>query len=126
MRTMKPTQAVPIGPSSLLGWVGALAGIVVTAVLSLSEHAALLSGPGKWSAILGTVALVGTNFGRQLQAAHLPKAAAIAAEAAAGAGAAGAAIPVPKQPPPPEPMTIEAPLTANTPPPGQSAAQLQQ
>lgn len=79
---MKTSPAVSIGPSSVLGWLGAVAGIVTTAVLSLSEHAALLSGPGKWAAILGTVSLVGTNFGRQFQAAHLTKAAQIAGDVA--------------------------------------------
>jgi hypothetical protein len=69
---------VPVGPSSVLGWVGAFAGILTTAVLSLTEHAALLSGPGKWAAILGTISLVGTGLGRQFQAAHLPQEAAIA------------------------------------------------
>jgi hypothetical protein len=74
---------VAIGPSSLLGWLGALAGVVTTAVLSLSEHAALLSGPGKWSAVLATVSLVGTGLGRQFQAAHLTKAATVADDVAA-------------------------------------------
>lgn len=73
---------VPVGPSSVLGWVGAAAGIVTTAVLSLSEHAVLLSGPGKWAAILGTVSLVGTGLGRQFQAAHLPQEANIANDVA--------------------------------------------
>lgn len=74
---------VPVGPSSALGWIGAAAGIVTTGVLSLSEHAALLSGPGKWAAILGTVSLVGTGLGRQFQAAHLPVEAKVADEVAA-------------------------------------------
>lgn len=78
---MTISPKVSIGPTSILGWIGALAGIVVTAVLSLSEHAALLSGPGKWSAILATVALVGTGLGRQFQAAHLPKEIAVSDDA---------------------------------------------
>lgn len=73
---------VPIGPSSVLGWVSAAAGIITTAVLSLSEHATLLSGPGKWGAILATVSLVATGLGRQFQAAHLPVEAKVADEVA--------------------------------------------
>lgn len=59
---------VSIGPSSISGWltfVGAEAGFAATAI---SGSEAQLRGPGKWLAILGVVALVATNAGRQLQA----------------------------------------------------------
>lgn len=70
---------VSIGPSSILGWLAAAAGLVTSTVLSLEHSQALAAGPGKWPAILAVVALVGTNAGRQFQAAHLGKAAAVAA-----------------------------------------------
>lgn len=80
---MPSSSQVSIGPSSVLGWLAAAAGFVTSTVQSLEHGGALVSGPGKWPAILGVVALAATNAGRQFQAAHLTKAATIAAEVAA-------------------------------------------
>lgn len=80
MRAMKISSQVQTGPSSILGWVLAAAGLVTSTVLSLENSEALTTGPGKLPAILGVVALVATNAGRQFQAAHLTKAAAVAAD----------------------------------------------
>ena len=63
---------VPIGPSSVLGWLAAAAGLLTTVVQSIENNGALVSGPGKWPAILGVVVLAATNLGRQFQAARLP------------------------------------------------------
>lgn len=71
---------VPVGPSSILGWLAAAAAFVTSTVQSLEHSQALVSGPGKWPAILGVVALAATNAGRQFQAAHLGKAAVIAGD----------------------------------------------
>lgn len=79
---MTNSSQVSIGPSSLLGWLLAAAGFVTSTVQSLEHGGALVSGPGKWPAILGTVALAGTNAGRQFQAAHLNKAAVAAGDVA--------------------------------------------
>lgn len=68
---------VSIGPSSIAGWLtfaGAEAGFIGTAI---SGSEAQLHGPGKWLAILGVVALVLTNGGRQLQAALASKVSAV-------------------------------------------------
>lgn len=73
---------VPVGPSSILGWLTAAAAFVISTVQSLEHSQALVSGPGKWPAILGVVALAATNAGRQFQAAHLGKAASVAADVA--------------------------------------------
>ncbi len=80
-----PSQ-VSIGPSSILGWLAAAAGLVTSTVQSLESSQALVSGPGKWPAILGVGTLVATNIGRQFQAAHLTKAAVIASDVAAAPG----------------------------------------
>jgi hypothetical protein len=60
---------VSIGPASWLGWGAFLAGQIVFAVTAITGTKADLFGPGKWSSLGGFAALVGTNFGRQLQAA---------------------------------------------------------
>lgn len=73
---------MPVGPASVLGWLAAAAGIVTSTVQSLEGSGALTAGAGKWPAILGVAALVATNLGRQFQAAHLPKAAAVAEKVA--------------------------------------------
>src|SRR6185437_13115942 len=78
VKTMK--VSVPIGPSSVLGWLAAAGGLITSTVQSIEGSHALASGPGKWPAILGMASLVATNLGRQLQAAGLPKAAAIAGD----------------------------------------------
>jgi hypothetical protein len=82
MRAMNSSPSVSIGPSSILGWLAAAAGFVTSVVLSLEHSSALVSGPSKWPAILGVVSLAATNAGRQFQAAHLTKAAAIAGDVA--------------------------------------------
>lgn len=79
---MKTSQQVPVGPSSVLGWLAAGAGLLTATVQSLENSQALVSGPGKWPAILGVVALAATNLGRQFQAAHLTKAATVADDVA--------------------------------------------
>ena len=135
---MTNSSQVSIGPSSLLGWLAAAAGFVTSTVQSLEHGGALVSGPGKWPAILATGALAGTNAGRQFQAAHLNKAAAVAgdvakiptalaalAEQAQANVALVAATPdgvdgphvafateastAPSEPPPPEPTPLTAP-----------------
>lgn len=129
---MKTSSQVSIGPSSVLGWLAAAAGLVTSVVQSLENGGSLVSGPGKWPAILGVVALAATNAGRQFQAAHLTKAAAIAADVAnlpAGletlaVQAQEPATPAPLAPPTPEPTVIEAPPTPAQPPAGQGVAQL--
>jgi hypothetical protein len=73
---------VPIGPSSALGWLLSAAGLLTTVVLSLEHSEALVSGPGKWPAILGVVSGLTTGFGRQLQAAHMNRAATVADDVA--------------------------------------------
>ncbi len=73
---------VPIGPSSVLGWLLAAGGLLTSTVLSIENSQALVSGPGKWPAILGVASALATGAGRQLQAAHLGKAAAVADEVA--------------------------------------------
>lgn len=82
MPRMKTSSQVSVGPSSVLGWLAASAGFVTSTVQSLEHGGALVSGPGKWPAILGVVALAATNAGRQFQAAHLTKAATVAADVA--------------------------------------------
>lgn len=82
MRPMTTSSQVPIGPSSILGWLAAAAGLLTSTIQSLEGSQALVSGPGKWPAILGVVALAATNLGRQFQAAHLTKAATIASDVA--------------------------------------------
>jgi uncharacterized membrane protein len=96
--------AVPVGPSSLLGWGAALAFAVYTIIHAVETT------PGntatKLSAALAAFTLVGTNFGRQHQAAHQgepstetavpPELAALAAETAAahsGDGTDSASVP---------------------------------
>lgn len=79
---MTTSSQVSVGPSSLLGWLAAAAGFVTSTVQSIEHGGALISGPGKWPAILGVVSLAATNAGRQFQAAHLNKAAAIAGDVA--------------------------------------------
>jgi len=69
---------VSIGPASVLGWLAAGAGLITCTVQSIETGGALVSGPGKWPAILGVAVLAVTNLGRQLQAAHLPGAASVA------------------------------------------------
>jgi hypothetical protein len=69
---------VKVGPASVLGWLLAAVGLLTTTVQSLENSQALVTGPGKWPAILGVVSLTATNLGRQFQAAHLTKAAAVA------------------------------------------------
>lgn len=79
---MPTSSQVSIGPASILGWIAAAAGIVTSTVQSVEGSGALASGPGKWPAILGVGALLATNLGRQFQAAHLTKAAAVASDVA--------------------------------------------
>jgi hypothetical protein len=65
---MKPN--VSIGPASLLGWLTFLAGTLTFTITAITGSAADLHGPtGKGAGIAGIVALIATNFGRQLQAA---------------------------------------------------------
>jgi hypothetical protein len=59
---------VPLGPSSWLGYLTAAAGALTSGLVALTGTEAQLHGPGKWAAILGAIALVATNAGRQLQA----------------------------------------------------------
>src|ERR1019366_1792876 len=72
-----PSPQVSIGPSSILGWLLGGAGLLTSVILSLENSQALVSGPGKWPAILGAAVLALNGLGRQFQAAHLTKAAAV-------------------------------------------------
>lgn len=124
---MSTPSQVSIGPASILGWIAAAAGIVTSTVQSLETGGALVSGPGKWPAILGVVALAATNAGRQFQAAHLTKAAAVAETAASAVSDASAVLPtlqeeLAAQPPPIPPPAFVAPESAAVPDAAQPAA----
>lgn len=114
---MTTSSKVSIGPSSALGWLAAAGGIVTSTVQSLEHSQALASGPGKWPAILGVLALVATNAMRQFQAAHLASAARVAAILAHGSAFAEQELPTAEEElsaPPDAPL---APPVAPLPPP---------
>lgn len=64
---------VPVGPSSLAGWLTFAGAEIAFALVAIRGTQAELHGPGKWLAIGGLVSLVLTNAGRQLQAALAPR-----------------------------------------------------
>lgn len=59
---------VPIGPTSIFGWVTFILSTLTTANLAIIEHTTDLTGPAKWTAILALVSFVSTAAGRYLQA----------------------------------------------------------
>jgi hypothetical protein len=62
-----------IGLSTIIGWATFAGATITTAATAASGSEAQLQGPGKWSAILGIVALTITSAGRYLQAHALIK-----------------------------------------------------
>jgi hypothetical protein len=56
-----------VGLSSIIGWATFAGAIITTIATAASGSEAQLQGPGKWSAMLGIVALAITNGGRYLQ-----------------------------------------------------------
>lgn len=63
---MKTT--VPIGPTSLIGWLTGLAGLLPAFINDVSEGSVALHSSEKWTAIAGVVALGITQVGRYAQA----------------------------------------------------------
>jgi hypothetical protein len=63
---------VPVGPSSIAGWLTFAGAEIGFALVAIRGSQAELHGPGKWLAVGGLVSLVLTNAGRQLQAATTP------------------------------------------------------
>lgn len=64
--------SVPIGITTVIGWLVSLGGAIPIVVKLLEEGQAGLSlaGPEKWAAIISVVSLAVTNLGRYWQAAH--------------------------------------------------------
>lgn len=78
MPAMKTSSQVSIGLGTQLGLVGTLAAGVLAIVQSAEHNQALLSGANKPAAIIAFAAPILTALGRMYQAAHLPKADAVA------------------------------------------------
>jgi hypothetical protein len=94
------TPKVSVGWATIVGYVTGAGAILTAAGTAISGSEAQLAGPGKWAAILGVLAVVATNAGRQVQAQALIKAQAApsvlpteAEELAAQPSAADVAIP---------------------------------
>lgn len=71
--------SVSIGITSVLGWLGAAAGVVTAVTQSLQEHQDLLTHGNKAAGIAGLTLLALTNGGRHYQAANLPGSAQVGA-----------------------------------------------
>jgi len=59
---------VPVGSTSVIGWVGGLLGLVPTIVTDIESGVVDFNGPQKYLAIGGLVLLAITQIGRYLQA----------------------------------------------------------
>lgn len=59
---------VSIGPTTLVGWLGAVLALLPVIVKSIEEGAVAFGGPEKWLAIAGIVLAAVTQIGRYLQA----------------------------------------------------------
>lgn len=66
--------SVSVGATSIIGWLGAVLGLLPVIVKSIEEGQVALGGPEKWLAIAGIVVGAITQIGRYLQAHALIKA----------------------------------------------------
>lgn len=64
-KTIRTTVA--IGPTSIVGWITAVLGLLPIIVKSVEEGAVAFSGPEKYLALLGIISLAITQIGRYLQ-----------------------------------------------------------
>lgn len=60
--------SVPVGITSIIGWLGAFLALVPTIIKAVEEGQVALAGPEKYLAIAGIVLGAITNIGRYLQA----------------------------------------------------------
>lgn len=63
---------VPVGPSSLIGWLASAGALLVCIVQSINEAQPLLTHGNKTSGLIAAAILIFTHAGRQYQAANLP------------------------------------------------------
>lgn len=64
----KPIRTtVAIGPTTIVGWISAVLGLLPIVVKSVEEGAVALAGPEKYLAIFGIVMAGITQIGRYLQ-----------------------------------------------------------
>lgn len=63
---------VSVGPASLIGYGGAVVGLITSIVLAISQNETLFTGSSSLPVKLAAGLALGTGFGRQYQAAHLP------------------------------------------------------
>jgi hypothetical protein len=65
---MSIKTSVPVGITSVIGWLSALGGLLPVIVQSIEEGAVAFNSSNKWMAIAGVVFGAITQVGRYLQA----------------------------------------------------------
>lgn len=67
--SVKPS--VSIGPTTIIGWLTGLVGLLPSLWKSIEEGQVALHGPEKYLAIAGIISLAITNIGRYVQSLKL-------------------------------------------------------